>query len=377
LNFASTGQFRWPDPVIATPGIGLATVTGPEQSIRFASVGGRRLAWAAVGDGPPLLMGGWWMSHLELDWAQPRFQAFVGALAEHRRVVRYDRPGTGLAADGDRPSTELADEVRALAAVADEIGTGPVAMFAGSAGGPVVAAYAAENPTRVDRAVFYGSYARGSGIADAASREAMVNLVRSHWGLGSRVLSDVFMPTATGAEREAFVRFQREAGDAENAARSLAAVYSFDVVDALARIEVPTLVLHRRDDRAIPFALGQDFAALVPGATFQALDGSDHLPWYGDAGAVARATLEFLGVSNPVVALGDDGPAGPAVEHDLSERELEVLRLVALGLSDKEIAERLVLSPHTVHRHVANVRTKLRLPSRAAAAAHAARMGLI
>jgi DNA-binding CsgD family transcriptional regulator len=53
------------------------------------------------------------------------------------------------------------------------------------------------------------------------------------------------------------------------------------------------------------------------------------------------------------------------------------LELVASGLSDAEIADRLVLSPHTVHRHVANIRAKLRLPSRAAAAAHAARIGLI
>jgi DNA-binding NarL/FixJ family response regulator len=67
-----------------------------------------------------------------------------------------------------------------------------------------------------------------------------------------------------------------------------------------------------------------------------------------------------------------DGDAGP-----LSGREVDVLRLVADGLSDREIAERLVVSPHTVHRHVANIRAKLGQPSRAAAAAHAARLGLI
>jgi ATP/maltotriose-dependent transcriptional regulator MalT len=61
----------------------------------------------------------------------------------------------------------------------------------------------------------------------------------------------------------------------------------------------------------------------------------------------------------------------------LSEREREILRLVADGLSDVEISQRLVVSPHTVHRHMANVRSKLRQPSRAAAVAHAAREGLI
>ena len=60
----------------------------------------------------------------------------------------------------------------------------------------------------------------------------------------------------------------------------------------------------------------------------------------------------------------------------LSARESEVLRLVAEGLSNKEIAARLVLSEHTVHRHVANILVKLRLSSRAAAAAYAAKHGL-
>jgi DNA-binding NarL/FixJ family response regulator len=61
----------------------------------------------------------------------------------------------------------------------------------------------------------------------------------------------------------------------------------------------------------------------------------------------------------------------------LTAREREVLRLIAEGLSDREIARRLVISPHTVHRHVANVRTKLGQPSRAAAVAHAVRQKII
>jgi ATP/maltotriose-dependent transcriptional regulator MalT len=93
---------------------------------------------------------------------------------------------------------------------------------------------------------------------------------------------------------------------------------------------------------------------------------------------VARAVLEFAGVDRPEVetAPPTDAPRA-AADTDLSARELEVLRLVAEGLSDAEIAERLVLSRHTVHRHVANIRTKLRVASRAAAAAHAARLGLL
>jgi DNA-binding CsgD family transcriptional regulator len=93
----------------------------------------------------------------------------------------------------------------------------------------------------------------------------------------------------------------------------------------------------------------------------------------------AREAFAALGASRDLRRaegpLAEPAPASPAGE--LSPRELEVLRLVAQGLSDAEIAERLVVSPHTVHRHVANTRAKLRLPSRSAAVAYAARAGLL
>ena len=61
----------------------------------------------------------------------------------------------------------------------------------------------------------------------------------------------------------------------------------------------------------------------------------------------------------------------------LTPRELDVLKLVALGLSNPDIARRLVLSEHTVHRHLANILRKLDLSSRAAAAAWGVRTGLV
>jgi DNA-binding CsgD family transcriptional regulator len=70
-------------------------------------------------------------------------------------------------------------------------------------------------------------------------------------------------------------------------------------------------------------------------------------------------------------------PAGEPAAVLLSRREREVLQLVAIGLSDREIAEQLIVSPHTVHRHVANIRHKLGRGSRAAAVAEAARLGLL
>jgi pimeloyl-ACP methyl ester carboxylesterase/DNA-binding CsgD family transcriptional regulator len=342
---------------------------GQDQAVRFTTAGGRTVAWAAVGAGPPLVVGGWWCGHLELDWRDPLFRRFTGLLGDRCTLIRYDRPGAGLSDPAGPLVTSLADEVAALSAVVDAAGE-KVSLFGGSSGGCAAMAYAAAHPDRVERLVLYGSYARGTEIATAEARDSLLALVGRHWGVGSRILADLFLPTATPAERDEFVRFQRGSLTAEKAVRSLAAVYAFDVRDRLATIEVPTLVLHRRDDRAIPFALGQDVATRIPGATFVPLDGTDHLPWRGDADSLTRAVREFLGAGRRARRAGSQ-------RGELSDRELDVLRLVAQGLSDQEIAHRLGISAHTAHRHVSNIRGKLGVSSRAAAAAHAATAGLL
>jgi pimeloyl-ACP methyl ester carboxylesterase/DNA-binding CsgD family transcriptional regulator len=354
-----------------------------EPTIRFASEGGRRIAYARHGSGPPLVCSGWWMSHLELNWREPRFRAFNEELGRHRTVIRYDMPGTGLSAEGNAVDGDLDQEAAAMAAVVEAAaGEGPVDLFAGSSGAPIGIAFAAAHPERVRRLLLCGGYASGAEIADERTRAAIVALTREHWGLGSRALADVFVPSATAAEREAFVSFQRQAASAERAAASLEIVYSFDATDRLPEVTVPTTILHRREDRAIPFELGRRLAAGLPDATLVPLDGADHFPWFGDPDQVLVALLGALGVEErpaPVaIAQADAAPtSSPDDAGDLTKRETEVLALIAQGLSDPEIAERLVLSPHTIHRHVANIRTKLALPTRAAAVAEAGRRGLL
>lgn len=351
-----------------------------EQTIRFTDEGGRRIAWARSGDGPPLVFSGWWMSHLELNWRDPRFRAYVEALGRHRTVIRYDAPGTGVSAGETLPAANVEDHAAALAAVVEAAGTGPVDLLAASSGAPVGVAYAAAHPERVRRFVLYGGYASGSGIASSRSRKAILDLVREHWGLGSRALADIFMPSADASERAAFVEYQREAASAERAARGLETVYDLDVGARLEQVRSPAVVLHRREDRAIPFELGRELAAGLPEASLVALEGADHYPWFGDSDQVLRAVLRALGVEDEREAeplARPEAHAQPSGEQDLTKRETEVLALIASGLSDREIAERLLLSPHTVHRHVANVRTKLGLPTRAAAVAAATRRGLL
>jgi pimeloyl-ACP methyl ester carboxylesterase/DNA-binding CsgD family transcriptional regulator len=342
------------------------------QLVRYAELDGRTVAWAAVGDGPPLVLGSWWSSHLGLDWENPRIRAFIGHLADRFTVVRYDRPGSGLSDRGDpRPQT-TDEEIAVLTGLVDDLGLDRFSLFGGSSGSVAAVGCAAAMPGRVNGVVLYGAFANGADIAAPAAREAMIEVVRRHWGLGSRMLADVFMPGGTADDRAAFARFQRQTASPAQAATELASVYRLDCRDLLDSLaDVPTLVLHREDDRAIPLALGVDLAARIPRATFVPLAGVDHFPWFGNSREIAAAAIAFLHGRDPVAAVRPF----PGSSMPLTEREVEVLRLIAAGNTDAEIAERLIVSPHTVHRHVSNIRTKLGVASRAAAAAWAAQHG--
>jgi pimeloyl-ACP methyl ester carboxylesterase/DNA-binding CsgD family transcriptional regulator len=348
-----------------------------ENQVGFFRFDGHRVAYATVGDGPLLVLPAWWVSHVTEDWQGEAhgeaFRHLVQPLAARYRVVRYDRLGTGLS-DRERPEATLTleYEVALLEALLGEVADGPLTLFGVSYGACVSAAYAARNPARVDRLVLYGGYASGEELAPPAARDALVGLVRSPSGLGSRALSDIFAPNIGPAERDAFGAYQRLASSSGTAADLLQLAYRCDVRDLLPQIGAPTIVVHRADDRAVPLASSRVVAALVPGAELVTLDGDAHLPWHGDGDQVLAAVAEFLGLRAPPRRT----PVAGGIE-ELTGREREVLRLVAQGLSDAEIAETLVLSPHTVHRHVANIRRKLGLRSRSAAAAAAARAGLV
>jgi ATP/maltotriose-dependent transcriptional regulator MalT len=97
--------------------------------------------------------------------------------------------------------------------------------------------------------------------------------------------------------------------------------------------------------------------------------------------AAARAVFETLGAERDLAIVDellDSGhAAADGIHTELTRREIEILRLIARGLRDGEIADELVVSRHTIHRHVANIRTKLRLPPRSAAVAYAAQQGVL
>jgi pimeloyl-ACP methyl ester carboxylesterase/DNA-binding CsgD family transcriptional regulator len=319
---------------------------------------GTRVAFALAGSGPVLFVPPGWVSHLELSWALPPERAFYEALATGRTLVRYDRPGCGMSDRVDR-ALSLEGELEVLGAVAAAVEADRFDVFGASLGAPVAVAWAAAHPESVDRLVLCGGWLRGADVAPPPVREHVVGLVRTHWGFGAEVLADIFIPDAGPGVRVAFAQYERESASREAAARMLELSYRVDVSDSASGVRAPTLVLHRDRDRAVPFSQGELLAESIAGARFEPLSGRTHLPWLGDTAAVLRPIRRFLGLR---ALRRRTGP-------ELTVRQREVAELVARGLTNREIAARLVIEERSAEGHVERIRDRLGFRSRAQIAA--------
>jgi pimeloyl-ACP methyl ester carboxylesterase len=248
-----------------------------------------------VGHGPFLVIPPGWVSHLQLQWEHPSARDYLKKGTRNQTFLFYDKHGCGLS-ERNRTEFTLESEVRPLEAVIDHLKLKRFALFGFSQGGPIAIAYAIKYPRRVSHLILYDSYARGEAIATEELKKSFTSLIRSAWGVGSKALADIFLPGVDAPALRWFARLQREATTAEMAAKLLDLTYNLDVTDLLPRLRVPTLVIHRKGDKAIPFHLGRELASTIPNSRFVPLEGSIHIPFFGEADAVLRITGEFLGI---------------------------------------------------------------------------------
>jgi pimeloyl-ACP methyl ester carboxylesterase len=165
-----------------------------DQIVRTIPGGGDPVAYSIIGNGPPVLIGGWWSSHLRLNWQDPLFRAFFSRLAGRHSVIRYDRPGTGASGPLGSLPRSVDEEVAVMGRVVDALGLDRLALIGASTGAATATAYAVARPQQVSRLVLYGSFARGADIAPESARTVLLEAIATHWGLGSRLLADVFVP---------------------------------------------------------------------------------------------------------------------------------------------------------------------------------------
>ncbi len=345
-----------------------------KQEIRFcAAPDGARLAYATHGSGPPLVKAGNWLTHLEYDWESPIWRHWLRDLGATNTMIRYDDRGCGLS---DRELTEaptLETFVGDLETVVDAAAPERFALLSISGGGTVALAYASRHPERVSKLVMYGGYTRGRYRRDELQREqseALIALMRVGWGENvpalRRLFTSMWAPGAGEEQLGWWDELQRETTTGDNAAKLWTGRAQIDATDLAREVTTPTLVLHARNDGSVPFEEGRRLASLIPNARLVALESANHILQEGEP-----AWAEFLAQVRGFLDV--DQTPQPVDTGGLSERERQVLELVVEGLSNEEIAERLVLSVRTVERHLSNIYVKLRVSGKAARAAAAAR----
>lgn len=350
-----------------------------QQKIRFLrSHDGTRLAWATSGQGPTVIKAATWLSHLEYDWQSPVWSHVLQQFSQRHRLLRYDERGCGLS-DWEVPDLGFNSWLGDLEAVADEAGGERFALLGISQGASIAIAYAVRHPERVTHLVLQGGYARGRLVrsatrAQAEEAEMMCRLAELGWGRADpsfrQFFTTQFIPGGTSAQHAWFNELERVSTSPANAAAFMREFNTIDVTALLPRVRCPTLVLHSRDDRRVPFEEGRLLATQIPGATLVPIESSNHL-WLADEPGWTRARQ----------AIEDFLPAAGAVVGDnllarLTPRQLQLLELMAQGRDNLQIAAAVGLSEKTVRNQVSLLFERLGVASRAMAIVTARENGL-
>lgn len=352
------------------------------------SADGTRLAMAISGSGPPVVAVRLWSAYEVLEAPNFMTRHWIEALSRHFLYARFDARGIGLS---ERQITRLTLDawVEDLEAVVDAIHREPVALIAFSHAAAVAIRYAVRHPDRVSRLAIYGGCARGllrrsdDEQALKAAR-AMIQMAEAAFGdygpLGASFRLSFYLRW-----RPQFTREELEANDAAVLQRIgkvgfgyAAAAHDVDVSSEARQVSCPTLIFHARDDKFIPFDEGRLLAALIPDARLVALPCANHHPLESDPEwpVVLDELKEFLAAGSTGASPHVDAPGGRSTFR-LTVRQIEVLRLIGQGQTDKQIARALGLSHRTVEMHVGRVLQALNCSTRAEAVRVAAEQGLL
>lgn len=331
---------------------------------------GVKLAWAEMGSGRPLVKAANWLSHLEYEIESPVWRHWIKFFTENFRYIRHDERGCGMTdwEVGELSIDRWTDDLEAVVGAAKP--DTPFVLLGISQGAAASIGYAIRHPEHVSHLILYGGYARGAFRRDDNDRavmyRAMIDLVRHGWASDNpsfrQVFTSRFIPQGTDEQLGWFNDICRITTDGEIAARLLEARAYVEISDLLEKVTVPTLVMHSSNDDVVPISEGRILATGIPDAQFVELDSSNHVLLEHEPAwnRFCTEVLEFTGVTV------SDSAEDPAFAT-LTPREREILSLIAQGLANAEIGERLSISEKTVRNHVTLIFDKLGVWSRAQA----------
>jgi pimeloyl-ACP methyl ester carboxylesterase len=268
---------------------------------------GLLIAYQVIGEpGLDLIFLLGWASNLATQWELPAFAQFLTRLGGFSRLILFDRPGTGLS---DRGSTGqvFEDRLDDILCVMDAVGSERTALFGCHLGGRLALLFAATYPQRTRAVVTFGAHPTTLADDDypwGMSPEALDRLVAGfRESMNEEGLLDFFhmlAPNGDEATASWFRTFARSAITSIEAVDEVSRLGPVDIRDALGSVHVPTLIMHRTDDRSADVNASRYMAKRTPGARFVELPGTGNLPFLGDADGVLDLTEEFLTGVPPV-----------------------------------------------------------------------------
>ncbi len=250
---------------------------------QYAKSGDVHIAYQVFGEGAvDLVFVPGFVSHIENYWDEPSFARWLRRLGNFSRVIMFDKRGTGLSDQvSELPGMDQRmDDVRA---VMDAVGIERAAIFGISEGGSLATLFAATHPERSQALIIYGGFAQfSSWIPTQEAMESLFQYIDKSWGSGESWLN--FAPTKEGdlAFQQWWGKFER-LGASPGAVKTLMRMNSqIDITEILPSVNVPTLVIHRKDDTLVRVEAGRLLAERIPGAKYVELSGADHLPFVGE-----------------------------------------------------------------------------------------------
>lgn len=263
--------------------------------VRYANVGDGSIAYQTFGEGPSdLVVTPGFVSHLDLQWTMPSYFRFFEMLASFARVIVFDKRGTGLS---DPTPTAIRFDQRAddILAVMDAAGSEKAVLMGLSEGGPLSILVAANHPERVQCLILYGTFASGNRIA--SDQLEAFDAAIEEWGSGLTARIFGTSDTESGLRRRLASVFERASASPGMARALVDSVKTANVSAVLPLLDMPSLVIHRRNDPFAPLEWGQELAERIPDSQMVVTEGSEHLPWFGDYASIAQAIADFLGTN--------------------------------------------------------------------------------
>jgi DNA-binding CsgD family transcriptional regulator/pimeloyl-ACP methyl ester carboxylesterase len=322
---------------------------------------GYDIAYSVCGPGMLLVMLPDTYNHIQLLWTEDTYmRPWLSELASRFRVVQYDGRGQGMSTRGLRADHSSTDHVRDLEAVLDAVGERPYVLVGRTVFAHAAVRYAVAHPERVSALVLISVPVSGMSLTSIFTTAA-----RKSWDWLTALAVASCAPWACPDLPQTRGRLMQTI-TLEDYLTMVEGFLASDISDVLPQLRSPTLVLHPRDYPIRPADEPMQLAAGIRHSQFRLLSGK--LP-YGEVSETIPVIAAFLAelTSQSATELSSPDPAAGG----LSAREVEVLRLLAAGRSNQQIADELVISLNTVRRHVSNIFDKTGAANRAQAAAYA------